>query len=66
MYLIAKGHHSDPFLIYTLPTSKPSQLSCGGLEGKLLSIQWRWPKKGIKTGIYNFHYHWAKGVTLKF
>ena len=62
IYLIAKGHSSDPFLVYTLPTSEPYGLECGGLEGQLLSINWQWPQKGIQKGTYNFHYEWAEGL----
>ena len=62
IYQIAKGHSSDPFLVYTLPTSEPYGLECGGLEGQLLNINWQWPQKGIQKGTYNFHYEWAKGL----
>ena len=60
IYLIAKGHSSDPFLVYTLPTSEPYGLECGGLEGQLLSFNWQWPQKGIQKGTYNFHINGLK------
>ena len=63
MNFINPGHTSDPLLIYTLPTSKPTQLTCGRYEGQLLSIHWQmqWPNDEEPEGWSNFHYKWAQG-----
>ena len=67
MHMIAKGHTSDPFNIYTLPSSEPSGLECGGLQGELLTFHWQRPLlEGKYLTQYNFHYRWTQGEKFKY
>ena len=67
MHMIAKGHTSDPFNVYTLPSSEPSGLECGGLQGELLTFHWQRPLlEGKYLTQYNFHYRWTQGEKFKY
>ena len=67
MHMIAKGHTSDPFNVYTLPSSEPSGLECGGLQGELLTFHWQRPLlEGKYLTQYNFHYRWIEGEKFNY